>query len=60
MIFAITNRSEFLSAYLALIRLLSGVSSHVDEEVTLFSEDLATIRNRAFEKILSRVSGFDM
>lgn len=42
-VLAVTNRGESLSAELALVGLLPGVGSHVNQEVSLLCKYLSTV-----------------
>ena len=60
MVLAITDGGKSFEADLALVRLLSCVSSHMDEKIPFLCKYLATIENATIEEILSGMSRFYM
>jgi hypothetical protein len=60
MIFAIPNSSELFLAKIALIRLFTSVSSHMNQEVSFFSEDFTTTIFNTLKEIVAAVCTFDM
>jgi hypothetical protein len=59
-ILAVSNGGEALLAVLALVRLLTGVGSHVYEKVSFLREDLPAVGFSALEQVLPRVSRLDV
>ena len=53
MVFAVANCGEALGAELAMVRFLTSMGSHVHKKVAFLGKDLATVRELAFEQILS-------
>ena len=52
MILAIPDGSKALITVKALVRLFTGVSSHVNKQVALLGKDFTTVRFIAFEQVL--------
>lgn len=52
-IFTIANSGESFSTKLALVRLFTGMGSHMNKKVSFLSKYFSTVRNGAFEKILA-------
>ena len=59
-VLAVSNGCESFGAELALVWLFASMGFHVDEKVAFFSKNLATVRNCAFEQILSGMRRFNM
>lgn len=55
MVLAVSNRGESFRAMKALVRFLSRVSTHVDQQVALLGKYLATALDLALEEVVSRV-----
>ena len=52
-VLAVANCGEALGAELAMVRFLTSMGSHVHKKVAFLSKDLSTVRELAFEQILS-------